>query len=222
MDIHKPKPWHGWREFLKEYLIIVAGIVTALLGDQGVEQLRRGAEVREARAALHDEIATDAAIAARSIEPAHCYAAQLDAGDAWARGGPRPPEVSLLGLTMLSTTWETAKTGAVTHMPLKERLGLAAFYNGASGHQRIIVAEEDAYLALRVFWAHSELDKDTAARLLETIKRARVLNDVHIISSRQVVADAAAVGVKPKTLTGAFQAILAQACGAAVPSATGK
>jgi len=30
MDIHKPKPWHGLREFLKEYLIIVIGVLTAL------------------------------------------------------------------------------------------------------------------------------------------------------------------------------------------------
>ena len=30
MDIHKPKPWHGVREFLKEYLIIVVGAQTAL------------------------------------------------------------------------------------------------------------------------------------------------------------------------------------------------
>ena len=28
MDVHKPKPWHGWREFLKEYGIIVLGVVS--------------------------------------------------------------------------------------------------------------------------------------------------------------------------------------------------
>jgi hypothetical protein len=32
MDIHKPKPWHGVREFLKEYVIIVVGVLTALAG----------------------------------------------------------------------------------------------------------------------------------------------------------------------------------------------
>jgi hypothetical protein len=30
MDIHKPKPIHNWREFLKEYAIIVLGVLTAL------------------------------------------------------------------------------------------------------------------------------------------------------------------------------------------------
>jgi hypothetical protein len=37
MAIHKPKSWTGWREFLKEYLIIVVGVLTALGGEQMVE-----------------------------------------------------------------------------------------------------------------------------------------------------------------------------------------
>jgi hypothetical protein len=34
MDIHKPKPWHGWREFLKEYATLVIGVLTALAFQQ--------------------------------------------------------------------------------------------------------------------------------------------------------------------------------------------
>ena len=34
MDIHKPKPWHGWREFLKVYATIVIGVLTALAAEQ--------------------------------------------------------------------------------------------------------------------------------------------------------------------------------------------
>src|SRR4051812_5727764 len=50
MDIHKPKPWHGVREFLKEYVIIVVGVLTALGAEQGVEWLhwRHLAEKAEA------------------------------------------------------------------------------------------------------------------------------------------------------------------------------
>ena len=39
MDIHKPKPWHNVREFLKEYVIIVIGVLTALGAEQTVEWL---------------------------------------------------------------------------------------------------------------------------------------------------------------------------------------
>jgi hypothetical protein len=30
MDINRPKPWRGLREFLKEHLIIVVGVLMAL------------------------------------------------------------------------------------------------------------------------------------------------------------------------------------------------
>jgi len=52
MDIHKPKPWRGVREFLKEYLIIVVGVLTALAAEAGVEWLHWAHQVDEAQVAL--------------------------------------------------------------------------------------------------------------------------------------------------------------------------
>ena len=52
MDIHKPKPWHGWREFLKEYAIIVVGVLTALAAEQVVERVRWMERVDAAEARL--------------------------------------------------------------------------------------------------------------------------------------------------------------------------
>ena len=49
MDIHKPKPRHGLREFLKDYVIIEFGVPTALRAKavvQGVHQHRLSAEAR--------------------------------------------------------------------------------------------------------------------------------------------------------------------------------
>jgi hypothetical protein len=59
MDIHKPKPWHGLREFLKEYGIIVLGVLTALAGEQMVEQLHRSEEARLAEGAMRLELGQD-------------------------------------------------------------------------------------------------------------------------------------------------------------------
>ena len=61
MDIHKPKPWHGLREFLKEYLIIVVGVLTALGAEQAVEMIHRHEAVGEARRALNAEVTFDLA-----------------------------------------------------------------------------------------------------------------------------------------------------------------
>jgi hypothetical protein len=55
VDIHKPKPWRGFREFLREYLIIVVGVATALGGEQLIEQLHWRHQVAAARAAVAPE-----------------------------------------------------------------------------------------------------------------------------------------------------------------------
>jgi hypothetical protein len=47
MHVHKAKPWHGLKELLREYLIIVLGVLTALAAEQAVEALHHRAQVRE-------------------------------------------------------------------------------------------------------------------------------------------------------------------------------
>lgn len=55
MEIHKPKPWHGWREFLSEISVIVVGILIALAGEQTVEAVHRHIEGSALRAELREE-----------------------------------------------------------------------------------------------------------------------------------------------------------------------
>ena len=55
MDIHLPKPFHNWREFLKEYGIIVLGVLTALGLEQAIEWVHHRAQVREATERLRAE-----------------------------------------------------------------------------------------------------------------------------------------------------------------------
>jgi len=59
MEIHKPKPWHNWREFLKEYAIIVLGVLTALSLEQAVERVRQHSHYLEARDAMRTELANN-------------------------------------------------------------------------------------------------------------------------------------------------------------------
>src|SRR5206468_1746189 len=132
MDIHKPKPWHGFREFLKEYLIIVVGVLTALGGEQVVEWSHRQTEVAEAREALHAEQAANGRTGNFVGVEVGCLAEQLDAYDAWAKGGPHPREIQATFPALASSTWDVVKSGAVPHMPLKERLAYSRYYDGVS------------------------------------------------------------------------------------------
>jgi len=56
MKIHKPSIWHGWREFLKEYLIVFVGVLTALVAGQAVESLRWAERTRETKEHLRAEL----------------------------------------------------------------------------------------------------------------------------------------------------------------------
>jgi hypothetical protein len=52
MDIHKPRPWQGWREFGKELATIVLGVLIALGAEQTVETLRLERQAEALDAAL--------------------------------------------------------------------------------------------------------------------------------------------------------------------------
>ena len=132
MEVHKPKPWHGWREFLKEYVIIVVGVLTALAAEQGVEWLHWRYQVREAEAAMQAEVREDLAFAYERIAMQPCLAARITAivgqlreqSPAW-RGMAEPfanhftlPVVyPRLGEPWYFNAWENAKaSGALAHM----------------------------------------------------------------------------------------------------------
>jgi hypothetical protein len=81
MDIHKPKPWRGWREFLKEYAIIVVGVLTALAAEQAVVWLHDRQAASEARATIDAEVVTDITRVRQRGFTASCVTARLDALD---------------------------------------------------------------------------------------------------------------------------------------------
>jgi hypothetical protein len=143
MEIHKPKPWHGVREFLKEYLIIVIGVLTALAGEQTVEAAHRHEDVEQARAALKVEVRHDLTRAVLGARNDRCLGQVLRLWEAYATGGPKPPLA--LGNTngLTSTTWDIAKSGAVANMPLDERVAFANFYSDVVNQMTLVELQRD-------------------------------------------------------------------------------
>jgi hypothetical protein len=78
MDIHKPKPWHGIREFLKEYAIIVVGVLTALGAEAVVANLHEARLSAEARDAVRAELNTNVTLVGRRLNSEPCIARRLD------------------------------------------------------------------------------------------------------------------------------------------------
>lgn len=213
MDIHKPKPWHGLREFLKEYGIIVLGVLTALGLEQAVEAAHRAAEVREAREALHEEIRADSHTLVAGMEEDKCLLAQLGAYDAWASRGPKPPAFRTMLPEYRTSSWDTVKTSAVPHMPLAERLAIAEFYDLLYNEQKVVDIQRANALVL--FGAHERkvLDPSDAGRVLDAVAVERQLTNFHISNGKVLLAMAADMGVRPPPLTPEARAALARLCG---------
>ena len=166
MDVHKPKPWHGLREFLKEYLIIVIGVLTALGAEQVVEDLHWRHAVQAQREALDGEIAHRLTVASTRLIQESCIQSRLKelrivferhkAGTPMGLKGPVGTPTVLNGG---QGVWATsAGSQAMEHMSAEERQRF--------GHAFQAYAIMDANLAAEVdTW--SELGSLDDAAILE-------------------------------------------------------
>ena len=76
--IHLPKVPHSWREFLKEYAIIVLGVLTALALEQAVESIHERRLAHEAQEAIHQELQENIDRAAYRLTQQGCIENRLD------------------------------------------------------------------------------------------------------------------------------------------------
>lgn len=129
MDIHKPKPVHGWREFASEILVIVTGILIALSLEQAVEAWHWHEQVADAREALGDQLGEAIGQGRERVTTSACIDARLAtlaaALDAAAESG-RLPAIGDIGVPPMRTwstgNWQSAVASqTVEHFPMRAR-----------------------------------------------------------------------------------------------------
>jgi hypothetical protein len=184
VDIHKPKPWHGFREFLKEYLIIVVGVLTALAAEQAVEALRHRGEAAEAREAIRGEIGRNMTIFQRREALQGCVDDRLKAVEALivsrplGEALPRPLWVGRPQVWQVSESrWSaSASGGRAALLSADEQAAYGEMY--ADFHEL-----DDAERIEQLAWAHlreletlPNLDAATRSRLVEALHEARYAN----------------------------------------------
>lgn len=96
MEVHLPKPLHGWREFLGEVGIIVLGVLIALGAEQVAEHLHQRSQLREAEDAMTSELRDDNLPQAFTRTVVYnCYSSQLDAIEKAVASGDRDKFLAL-------------------------------------------------------------------------------------------------------------------------------
>jgi hypothetical protein len=108
MEVHLPKPLHGWREFVGEVGIIVLGVLIALGAEQVAEYLHQRLELREAEDAMRSELRDDnlpQAYARAAVSG--CYSDRLSAIQNAVVSGDRNRLLKLSGAYRpLLRTWD--------------------------------------------------------------------------------------------------------------------
>jgi hypothetical protein len=187
VDIHKPKPWHGLREFLKEYLIIVVGVLTALSAEAGLEWLHWRHEAAVADAGLRKELHINGTFAFEAITAWPCEAKRLDELSAalrrtkgfWRGQGIERPfgRASFVtpGHPWPEISWDEYKAnGAVQHMSDERRWLLNSAYVDVEGERGWGQQMGQVSMDLAVLADDGPLSDDARDRDLEAIQHARV------------------------------------------------
>jgi hypothetical protein len=185
MEIHKPKPMHNWREFLKEVGTIVLGVGIALAAEQTVEWWHWHNKVIEARAVLATELASSVGNAVDRMMVERCGERRLDALeqilDGASRTGQLPPvgDVGAMPLRQwTSGAWDgVLASQTATHFPRQQLAGLAIIYGFVRKADAFAEPEVAAWTELSAMSGPGRrLDPVTEDRLRAALGRARYFN----------------------------------------------
>jgi hypothetical protein len=206
MDIHKPKPWHGVREFLKEYVIIVVGVLTALGAEQVAEALHGRHVVHEAEAAMRSELVDDdlpQAYVRMAVTP--CMVRDLDALKSAVDARMPPQQFGVLAKAYLPPirTWDeaawksTAASGAATRMDGARLLGWSHAYTWIPFLQAFGIGEFNATTHLsRSRYRSGAWTAQRADELSDIVDELRTLNVAMAENSGELLMKAKTIGAQ--------------------------
>ena len=204
MDIHKPKPWHGWREFLKELGTIILGILIALSLEAVVEALRERQQAGEARANIRQELAENLGKMRLRLEAEACQVRRLHDVQALmaqaAQGKPLPqplfigePDVWVMFTSRLDVA---SQGGRATLLNQDEQAAFARLYAQMRLFAETSVREQSAWATLRSL-ENGPLDPAMRPALTVALQEARFDRFRNALAANQALREAAALGIKP-------------------------
>lgn len=202
MEIHRPKPWHGWREFAKEIGTIVIGVLIALAAEQAVEALHRRHEIREASTALETELAWNLMAFEVQTDEVPCSTHRLDELRRWAdlsASGARPVLSRPIGAPpafgFRTSIWR-AVAPVVAQMPLEQRLTYAEIYDDLDNAQKLRDADRAAWRDMGQFREAGVSNDDRRGRLAGDIGAAQAAETSIRVDDSAFKAPFARLGIK--------------------------
>jgi hypothetical protein len=203
MHIGKPRAFHGWGEFLKEYGIIVLGVLTALALEQVVEGIHQGQSAREATDSIRGEIPANVSTLAIRNQNEPCVSRRLDevtaalANPTLLGGGPvwvgHPYYVTLVDDQLRSAE----QAGHASLLPRETRAQYASIYAHFAQFMDAQTAERRAWADLRVLEQHPVLTPVADWQLRSALQQARTARYAMEATSNLAIQAAGKLGIKP-------------------------
>jgi hypothetical protein len=186
MDVHRPKPWRGWRELLKEVGTIVIGVLIAIGAEQTAEALHHRAQVREMAGKLRAESEENRPVVAYDVESLQAALASTDAVlAALTNGETVAPELQKPDLfTPADAAWVAIRDSALLPIMPKLLIDNAWKVDSTNGYMAakindIVQAADQAEAALAVRRStpgDAELGRTARLRLAELrVQEARLI-----------------------------------------------
>jgi hypothetical protein len=189
MPKQSPKPWHDWRENVREVAIVIVGVLIALLAQEVVQGWEWKHKVDVAKAAMREELLSDDGPQIYQRAVMHpCVIARLDAIRAAVETGKSRQEIAhaIDGYWVDFRTFDRLALDAANssdvaaHMPPDELGAMTNVYQAMPLLERTNAQEATDLARLRAFRRSggpvSDAEKD---RVLEAVEALR--NDEQII-----------------------------------------
>lgn len=199
----KIKPVGGWPAVIQEILIVVVGVLIALAAQQMVDGWVWQRRVADFRKAIDAELGRNLDAYRLRIDQRDCVDKRLDQLSAWAtaqeagRAGHLLNPISRpLAFALQFSVWEQAGE-AVSHMPLKDRLGYAELYDEFRNYDYLRSREREFWFEIRNYQHAKEISPDRLFELRGRIVAARSIDDSMALIWPRMQRKAAALGVRP-------------------------
>ena len=205
VEFHKPKPVRNWREFLKEYAIIVIGVLTALAAEQAVEWLHWRSEVSIARKSIFAEMAAADDYFVRRIADAPCIDRKLDriAEMISAVAAGKQPQMLVthfngLGAPAGDSDWQAERSSQIlTHFPRDELALMSRYYANLPTLVDWGLQEANVWEGLAVLQdAPQKLSQSDVAQLRTNYHLARRFAYIIVSNAKRQLAISDRLGIK--------------------------
>jgi hypothetical protein len=200
----RPRLGKSGRDFAREVVIVILGVLVALALEQVASNWRDRARAADIRASMDEELGDFVTVFNVRVAATHCITAKLDALDAALAGHPAPPFRNVGRPSYFFSShgaWNSEAADLLArHIGPATLRTYGEAYQGMAEYAALAQREQDAWIVLQTLERPGEpIAGDRRWRLIEAASGARNANLLLTAIAQQMNQRIAGLGVRPAT-----------------------